>query len=261
MSAASSRGRPSSSASKAVHLHAPGGHPQHRPDQRPDHVAHEAVGLYPVLEHVAPVDPFRAEDLAVEARVVAAGGGEGGEVVSAEHSGGTGLQPLPIARPAPVQAGASLVGRAGPAGEHPVAVGARAGVAAGVEAVGGLLAAHHRHVVGQDPVQPRGGDRCARVAGHLPPSVHTRIGAPRHGERNRLAGDGGERRLERLLHGAAARLGGPAGEVRPVVLDEQPGGQPGRRATITAYSPSTENGPSPPAHLRATSTISSRIWA
>ena len=108
---------------------------------------------------------------------------------------------------------------------HAVAVGAAARVAAGVEALGRLLALQHAHVVGQVRVESRGRGGGARVAGHLPPSVHTRIGAPRHGQRYRLGQHAGKGLLEHPLHGAQARLGGPAVEAGPVVGEQQASGQ------------------------------------
>ena len=99
------------------------------------------------------------------------------------------------------------------------------------------------------------------MAGHLPPGVHTRIGAPRHGQRYRLAEPLRKGVLDHLLHRALARLAGPAGEPGPVVLEQQPGGQPRLRATIRRYSTSTENAPSPPAQPRTTPSMLSRSCA
>src|SRR5215218_1166294 len=62
---------------------------EHRSDQHPDHVAHEGVGLDPEGEHVVRlIGPFCAKHLAPEARVIAVGWREGGEVVVAAQRGG-----------------------------------------------------------------------------------------------------------------------------------------------------------------------------
>ncbi len=101
------------------------------------------------------------------------------------------------------------------------------------------------------------------MAGHLPPGVHTLVGAPRHRQRYTLNPHLGQPALELLLDGALAGLGGPPGEAGAVVLDQQLGGQryPRLRATIRRYSTSIEKGPSPPAQRRASATISSRMAA
>ena len=66
----------------------------------------------PVLEHVAVLDPLRAHDVAREARVVAAGGGEGGEVVAAGEQRGAGVERVAVAAAGASAGGATLVRRA-----------------------------------------------------------------------------------------------------------------------------------------------------
>src|SRR5262245_3214915 len=108
-------------------------------------------------------------------------------------------------------------------GDDPVAVGARAGVAACVEAVWRGRALEHRDLVRQDRVQ-RAGEVARRLASplearHLTPRVNARVGAPGNGEGHGLAEDALERALDLALHGAQAGLRGPAREGRAVVRD------------------------------------------
>jgi hypothetical protein len=51
--------------------------------------------------------------------------------------------------------------------------------------------------------------------------MHAAIGAAGAGHADRLAGDLGERRLERVLHRAAAGLSLPAEKATAVVLESQ----------------------------------------
>ena len=101
------------------------------------------------------------------------------------------------------------------------------------------------------------------MARHLPPGMHTRVGAPRHGQSYYLTQALGKGLLDHSLHRTEARLDRPARELRAVVLEQQPRGQgyPRLRATISRYSTSSEKAPSPPAHSRTTPCISSRICA
>ena len=93
------------------------------------------------------VGPGRGEDVALEADVVGLGRGEGGEVVGADEGGGAGVERLAVDLVRPPERPAVLErARDGP-GRHPVEVGARAGVEAGVEAVGDHLGAAHGDVV------------------------------------------------------------------------------------------------------------------
>ena len=87
VSPARSRGAPPSRDRKSSSVRRPPADLEHRPDQHPDHAAHEGVGLDPELEHPAlPQDrgllvPLGAEDVPLEADVLGLGGREGGEVV------------------------------------------------------------------------------------------------------------------------------------------------------------------------------------
>ena len=103
------------------------------------------------------LEPLGAQHVALEAHVVGLGGREGGEVVRAGQRGGAGVEPLAVERPRPPERAPALEGaRLGP-GEHAVAVGAAARVAAGVEALGRRLAGEHRHVVRQQRRSVRAG--------------------------------------------------------------------------------------------------------
>ena len=85
-------------------------------------------------EEVALGAPAGVEDVALEADVVGLGRGEGGEVVAAGEGRGAGVQGLAVEAVRPPQGAALLEGAGRGAGQDPVAVGARLGVAAGVEA-------------------------------------------------------------------------------------------------------------------------------
>ena len=153
----------------------------------PVHVAHERVGLDPELEQVAALRPAGVVDVALEAHVVGLGRREGREVVRAGQQRRAGVQGVEVERARPPQRAAALEGRAlGPV-QHAVAVRARAGVAARVEAVGSRRARPHGDVVGEQRVE------CARrrggslVGGDLPQRVHAAVRAPGHGQRHRLA--------------------------------------------------------------------------
>ena len=131
----------------------------------------------------------------------------------------------------------------------------------GVEAVRGRRALQHPYVRGQQRVDPLARQRLPGVRRHLPTRVDTGIGPSGDRQRHRPPGLPLQRPLQDLLHRPLPRLGRPARELPAVVLDGEAGGQPLLRATMTRYSASTENGPSPPAQPRAISTKSARIWA
>jgi hypothetical protein len=76
----------------------------------------------------------------------------------------------------------------------------------------------------------------AVVRGHLRASVHARIGATCHRQRDRSLRDRGERALQLSLDRAQPRLRGPAREIGPVVFEEEPGGQTSSRKTISLES-------------------------
>ena len=79
--------------------------------------------------------PAGGEDVALEADVVGLGRGEGGEVVGAGQGGGAGVERRAVEPVRPPERPAALEGLGGRAGQEAVAVAARGGVAAGVEAV------------------------------------------------------------------------------------------------------------------------------
>ena len=113
---------------------------------------------------------------------------------------------------------------------------------------GAGVAGEHGDVVGQQRVERAHRRRLARVAGHLPPGVHARVGAPGDGQRHRVAAqDDAERALELALDRAQAGLARPAREAGPVVLDQQPcdraelAGDAGRPQTSSSRTISVES--------------------
>ena len=169
------------------------------------------------------------------------------------------MQRGPVERPRPPERPRALERARLHACEHAVAVGARQRVAPGVEPVRrGLGAPSTLRSSGSSPLSRDDVRRLALVARHLPAGVDAAVGASRDGDRQRPAGDRLERLLEHALDGAQARLPGPAGEARAVVLEQEPRGQryPRLRATIWRYSPSMRTGPSPPLRLRTISRYS-----
>ena len=233
MSPARSRGAPRSSASKSSSSRRRSGHLEHRPDQHPDHVSHERVGLDPELQHAArkPLGggigaPLGAQHPPLEAHVLGLGRREGREVVLADDQRRAAFEPGGIQRVRPPKRPAELERVSHRCGMDPVAVGARAGVAPGVEAVRGLGRRDHRDLARQQRVdarrEPRRQRRFELEARHLPPGVDAGVGSAGDGEPRRLPQDPLERRLELGLNGSLAGLRGPAGERRAVVGDGQP---------------------------------------
>ena len=170
--------------------------------------------------------PARGEDVAVEADVVGLGRGEGGEVVRADQRSGAGLERLEVEAVRPPE-GAHLLERARRrAGQHPVEIAARPGVAPRVEAVLDHAGDGHRHVVRTDAVQAA--RQVARQLGprlearHLSQRVHPCVGPPSHRQLHRRPQHSRQRRLQLPLHGPQTRLSRPAPEPRPVVFDVQP---------------------------------------
>jgi hypothetical protein len=94
---------------------------------------------------------------------------------------------------------------------------------AGVEAGGHRRRVEDRDVGWQNPVQAPRVERLLVVGRDLPPGVDAGVGAPGYGHRDLLLQDRRDRRLELLLNGAPLRLARPAGEVRPVVLEQELG--------------------------------------
>ena len=91
----------------------------------------------------------------------------------------------------------------------------------------GRLGAENSHVVTEQAVQAGRVDGLMRIADHLPPGVHTRVGAPGDPQRERpaVAAHGAENRVQRALQlrfdRAQARLAHPARESAPVVLERE----------------------------------------
>ena len=86
--------------------------------------------------------------------MVGLGGGEGGEVVRAGQDRGAGVERLAVDAVWPPERPPELEWARCRAGQQAIAVGARAGVAAGVEALGDDAGADYRDVVGADPLPP-----------------------------------------------------------------------------------------------------------
>src|SRR3954471_18143074 len=66
-----------------VHRQPARAHGQHRAHERPHHVAHEGVGLDPVLEAVRGRQPLRPGDVTLKPHVIALSGRESGEIMRA----------------------------------------------------------------------------------------------------------------------------------------------------------------------------------
>ena len=150
-----------------------------------------------------------------------------------------------VERPRPPQRPPALERARLLAGEHAIAVGARLRRRAGRRSPPARArSASTLTSSGSSPFSRAASTGSPGVAGHLPAGVHAAVGATRHGQPQRPAGDRLERVLEHSLHGAQARLPRPAGELRAVVLEQEPRGQryPRLRATIWRYSPSMRTG-------------------
>ena len=142
-------------ASEALDAAAARGDLEHRPDQDPDHAAHEGVGGDPEAEHVAGLlRPGGGEDQPLEMDVIGLGRGEGGEVVAAEQRRRAGVEALAVDPVRPPQRPAALERAGRAAGQQPVVVAARDRVAAGVEALGGRCGGGDREVARADAVEP-----------------------------------------------------------------------------------------------------------
>ena len=255
VSPASLRGRPPSRSGESVDRRPPRGDAEHRAHQHPHHVAHEAVGLDPELERaVAGVDPLRQRARRRSNRLwVVWVRREGGEVVRARQQRG-----------ARVQARRDRVGYLQCSARSRSKTLARAWPAPGSD-----RCATRHHGGRRSPPAPRrwpaparraAGRRSAPPAGAGSPgwlATCPRACTPASVRPATVSATGPaqcrcQRLLQLALDRAPARLGRPAGEARAVVLEQQPGGQgyPRLRATISRYSTSTENGPSPPAQPR-----------
>ena len=163
--------------------------------------------------------------VALEADVVGLGRRERGEVVRPRQGGGAGVQGVAVEAPRVPVDRALQACRAGSAVEEAVAVGPRAGVAAGVEPVRRRVALQDRDVRRQDGVEAQRVDRLVLVGADLPPGVHAAIGASGDGHGDLvLDQDRRQRALDLGLHRALVGLARPAGERATVVLEEHPAG-------------------------------------
>ena len=206
---------------------------EHRPDQDPDHVAHERVGLDPEGEHVARLlDPLGAEHVALEAHVVGLGRREGGEVVGADERRGAGVERVAVERPRPPERPPLLE---------------RARRAARVAGGSGRCASARRGGRRSRRAPPRwrstatsGGSSAFRLrsgAGSpswlatCPRACTPRSVRPATVSAHLAAQHGGERLLDTSPAPCAAPgWRRPAGELRAVVLEQQPGGRGATRA-------------------------------
>ena len=156
-----------------------------------------------------------------------------------------------VERPRPPQRPSALERARRRAGEHAVAVGAAARRRGGRRSRPGAGSlASTLTSPGSSAVQRAQRRRLAGVARHLAAGVHARgrcgpatVSSTWRAQHRR------ERLLEHALHGAQPRLARPAGELRAVVLEQQPGGQGPTRACARRsrrYSASIRTGPSPP---------------
>ena len=81
----------------------------------------------------------------------------------------------------------------------------------------------HGHIGRQQGVDRADADRLPVIAGHLAPRMDPGVRPPGHRQRHRVAPQRhGQRALQLCLHRALTLLTGPAGEIRPVVFDQQP---------------------------------------
>jgi hypothetical protein len=214
---------------------------QERAHQHAHHVPQEGVGLDAQHQLVVAPGPLARGHGAVEEDVLAARRREGAEVMAADDAGGGGGHRAGVQRAGVVEHPRPPQRRRGP-GEDAVLVAARGRVAAGVEARRGVGDGAGAEVWGQqagEPAQdPLGGQVARRGdARHLPAGVDAGVGAPGHRQLERAPQQGAERLAKNALGGAEPRLGGPAGEPRPVVLKVEPDDpQLSRRPPISGCS-------------------------
>jgi hypothetical protein len=177
----------------------------------------------------------------VEEHVLCLGRCERGEVVPADRRRSAGVEQAAIERVGPVKRAPALERVGDPAGRQAVAVGARAGVAPGVETGRGLARRLDRDLARGDRV-----DAAQEAVRQLPvvveardlgPGVDARVGAAGDREPRRIAEEALEPGLDLTLDRPQARLGGPSGERAPVVGDlEAVGAQTSSRKTISVES-------------------------
>src|SRR5712691_8768481 len=98
---------------------------EHRPDERSDHVAQEAVGRDREFEPSAVDLPGRGADVAAEDVVLGLRRRERTEVVLARQECGSRHKRLALDRPGPPERATSLERRAQPAGQYAVTIRAR----------------------------------------------------------------------------------------------------------------------------------------
>ncbi len=222
---AAERGRPREQLDERRHRPPAAAHLQHRPDQRPDHLAHERVRLYPKLQEIAgahPVagvhtlasvhtlagahtgaqtpagphthtgahsatPPVRRVHLAREPDVLGLRGRERREVVDAHQRRRAGLQRVHVQPVRPPQRPPSFEHAPRAPHEYPVAVRPARGVPPRVEPVIGRDTRQRRDIRGQQRVQRPHRNWWSRIGSHLTPRMHPRVGATRHRQAHALA--------------------------------------------------------------------------
>ncbi len=185
MRPASDRDRPSSSTRDALSRRRPG--LEHRSDERPHHVAEEAVRGDREVEPVAVVFPARREHVAQKHVVLGLGRREGTEVVLAHEQRGRLLQSPDVDGTRPPELAARIERGARGAGAHAVAIRARPRREARVKRFRCLVGAKNGDVLGQRRVQCLGGARNRRTAfdvdaRHLRGRMDARVRPPGHSE-------------------------------------------------------------------------------
>jgi hypothetical protein len=155
------------------------------------------------------------------------GGAEGGEIVPADERLGGGVHGLVIEAPADPPDAAAVDDRRRATVEQAVEVAAPHRREAGVEIVGDRLRRENGDgflpQMGIDGAADGIGRPVAREVdvGDLAQRMDARIGAPGALDRGRLAAEGGDRLLDRLLHRAAVLLALPADIGTAVIFDGQ----------------------------------------
>ena len=153
---ASDRGRPVEKRNERRHRPPAATDLEHRPDQHPDHLAHERVRLDPELEHLAlgtAVLPPRREHDPREPLVIGLGRRERGEVVNPDQSRRALRQRRNIEPVRPPQRPPGLEHAPRPSSQNPIAVSPAGGVAPRVEPVSDRNTRNRRHIVRQQRIQ------------------------------------------------------------------------------------------------------------
>src|ERR671916_759186 len=215
---------------------------QHRADQGPDHPLQKGVRGDPVDEQAVAYLPRGLLHRAHEALVMALRRGKGAEVVLTLDQARRFVEQPEVQMTGDVYGSQPLQRGADGVVEDPVLVASALCIPASVEVLLDGDATPKRQILRQDG---RGsvGDR-GRVQvrirperDDLPGGVHPGVRTAGHDQLDRLPEHRAEGAGERFLDRAKARLGGPTGEVRAIVLHE-----PGEFSQL--YAPTKARGPS-----------------